>query len=216
MVIISGAVSPRWAILCLAFSLVGCHQSADSYTVAAGDTGIAIARQRHVDFARLRELNPGVNWKRLRPGQRIWVPRAAAATAQVLDATTAESRLPPQVPWWKRLLNRVHPRTHSHAPATAILIRYSGPPLHTINPQVVSSSGVIILDDLPLLDNELIHVNRCDDAEAVRGVRPLVIQGHASSRYQVQVSSAQASTLARAWDAADAKEEHLPVVFCRK
>ncbi|MDR0902934.1 MAG: LysM peptidoglycan-binding domain-containing protein [Opitutaceae bacterium] len=43
------------------------------YMVAAGDTGLAIARKFDMPFADLRKLNPGVRWERLKIGQKLTI-----------------------------------------------------------------------------------------------------------------------------------------------
>ena len=53
--------------------------SGQTYTIRAGDTLFAIARERDITLAALRDANPGVNPRRLRIGQTLTMPGAVAA-----------------------------------------------------------------------------------------------------------------------------------------
>ncbi len=50
--------------------------SGSTYTVREGDVDETIARRLGVSVRALRDANQGVNWYRLRPGQKLQVPRA--------------------------------------------------------------------------------------------------------------------------------------------
>ena len=45
------------------------------YTVKSGDTGVKIASAHGVKLGELINANPDVDWNRLRPGQKIKIPR---------------------------------------------------------------------------------------------------------------------------------------------
>ena len=46
----------------------------DEYVIAGGDTGAKIARARGVSLADLQAVNPGVDWTKLKVGQKIKLP----------------------------------------------------------------------------------------------------------------------------------------------
>jgi LysM repeat protein len=47
----------------------------DEYVVQAGDNGMKIARSNGVSLNDLLAVNPGVNWNRLRVGQKVKIPK---------------------------------------------------------------------------------------------------------------------------------------------
>lgn len=47
----------------------------DEYVVAGGDTGAKIARAKGVSLADLQAVNPGVDWSKLRVGQKVKLPK---------------------------------------------------------------------------------------------------------------------------------------------
>lgn len=59
-------------------NLVQTLDSAASYDVRSGDTGAAIARANGVDMQQLVAANPGVDWRRLKVGQKITIPTGSA------------------------------------------------------------------------------------------------------------------------------------------
>jgi LysM repeat protein len=64
------------------------------YVVVAGDSGAKIARKNGCTLGDLMKVNPGVNWKGLKPGTKLHVPEkgsaapAAAAAAPAAAAPT--------------------------------------------------------------------------------------------------------------------------------
>lgn len=48
------------------------------YIVKAGDTGMKIAQANHVSVSDLQAVNPGVNWTKLKIGDKIKLPSTAA------------------------------------------------------------------------------------------------------------------------------------------
>ncbi|MGH7994942.1 MAG: LysM peptidoglycan-binding domain-containing protein, partial [Opitutaceae bacterium] len=51
------------------------------YIVKRGDSGMRIARAHGVSLHDLEAVNPGINWKRLRPGEKIKLPERGGAAA---------------------------------------------------------------------------------------------------------------------------------------
>ena len=47
----------------------------DEHIVAGGDTGAKIARAKGVSLADLQAVNPGVDWAKLKVGQKIKLPK---------------------------------------------------------------------------------------------------------------------------------------------
>ena len=47
------------------------------YVVKAGDTGMKIAQANHVSVGDLQAVNPGVNWSKLKPGDKVKLPATA-------------------------------------------------------------------------------------------------------------------------------------------
>ncbi len=47
----------------------------DEYVVAGGDTGAKIARSKGISLADLQAVNPGVDWAKLKVGQKIKLPK---------------------------------------------------------------------------------------------------------------------------------------------
>ncbi len=47
----------------------------DEYVVAGGDTGAKIARAKGISLADLQAVNPGVDWAKLKVGQKIKLPK---------------------------------------------------------------------------------------------------------------------------------------------
>lgn len=47
------------------------------YIVKPGDTGMKIASANHVSVGDLQAVNPGVNWSKLRPGDKVKLPASA-------------------------------------------------------------------------------------------------------------------------------------------
>lgn len=47
----------------------------DTYTVKAGDIGAAIFRTTGFSQAQLEAVNPGIDWRKLKPGQKIVLPK---------------------------------------------------------------------------------------------------------------------------------------------
>jgi LysM repeat protein len=45
------------------------------YVVKAGDSGMKIATANGVSIADLQAVNPGVNWNRITPGQKLKLPK---------------------------------------------------------------------------------------------------------------------------------------------
>lgn len=49
--------------------------SPDEYLVKGGDSGAKIARTNGVSLADLMAVNPGVNWNKIKPGDKIKLPK---------------------------------------------------------------------------------------------------------------------------------------------
>jgi LysM repeat protein len=47
----------------------------DEYVVKSGDTGMKIASANHVSVADLQAVNPGVNWSKLKVGDKVKLPK---------------------------------------------------------------------------------------------------------------------------------------------
>jgi LysM repeat protein len=47
------------------------------YVVKAGDTGMKIASAHHVSVSDLTAVNPGINWSKMKPGDKIKLPSTA-------------------------------------------------------------------------------------------------------------------------------------------
>ena len=67
------------------------------YIVKPGDSGMKIARANGVSLHALMAVNPGVNWHRLHPGEKLKLPEAAGAPASA-GADTAQPPAPAPAP----------------------------------------------------------------------------------------------------------------------
>lgn len=63
--------------------------TASEYKVAKGDIGESIAKKHGVSLKALTAANPGVNWSRLKQGQTLQIPAAAAAAPTAAPSTGA-------------------------------------------------------------------------------------------------------------------------------
>jgi len=63
------------------------NATASEYKVLKGDVGTTIAKKHGVSVAALKAANPAVNWSKLKVGQPIQIPAAAAAPAPNTSST---------------------------------------------------------------------------------------------------------------------------------
>jgi LysM repeat protein len=66
--------APRGAAAGAAKSTTPAVAGPDEYVIAAGDTGAKIARARGISLPDLQAVNPGVDWTKLKVGQKIKLP----------------------------------------------------------------------------------------------------------------------------------------------
>ncbi|MCW5943797.1 MAG: C40 family peptidase [Fimbriimonadaceae bacterium] len=75
-------------------TVVASVMAGGSYTVAKNDNDWIIARKLGVASSRLRAVNPGVDWSRIQPGQKLRVPDGATAKSA---STVASFRRTPSM-----------------------------------------------------------------------------------------------------------------------
>ncbi len=152
-----------------------------AYRVSRGDTGTSIAATFGVPLARLKQLNPSVQWEKLKAGSKIRVPR-------ISDETSAEKALAAS------LANPPGIRFDAAAPIplSGVVVEFSGRNLETINPRVVGPQGITVLDGIPVRGWSLDQARTEAEAMAKAGPNPLVIQGESDSRETVTLGAGAA------------------------
>lgn len=177
------------------------------HTVQRGETALRIAAEQGVPFREVVRMNPGVNFGRIRPGDEIalpvepllqWLsrdkrpdavetvrlprplgPKGSGVTPQHDPSrpVLGERQLPAPPPTDER----VEPRGPAGHHVTDVIVIYSGDRLSTLNPQILSSSGRVVLDDIVISGRILMTAVDLPEARSLSGGAPLEVRGRSVS-----------------------------------